>query len=202
VLADGSKRRFGEVYRAMPDSPAKRTVQADLRMLRDLGLVASTGRGVLARWWRVVQGVSANGKAGSYLQAIVDENVLGKPTRTTRQRTAKRLAELYSLDPGCTPFRLLRHWDLAKLYGVTTFNLNKAVKRNRSRFPEDFMFQLSKEEASLTFQIGMSKQSRRGGRRTLPFAFTEQGVAMPAARAPRWQGGTSNSDFIGFRNGR
>ncbi len=69
--------------------------------------------------------------------------------------------------------------DLAELYGVETFNLNKAVKRNIDRFPEDFMFQLSKEEAdSLRFQIGMSKEKGRGGRRYLPFVFTEQGVAM------------------------
>jgi hypothetical protein len=68
--------------------------------------------------------------------------------------------------------------DLAELYGVTTFNLNKAVKRNAGRFPEDFMFQLSKEETeSLRFQIGMSKPGR-GGRRYLPYVFTEQGVAM------------------------
>ncbi|RJQ13807.1 MAG: ORF6N domain-containing protein [Nitrospiraceae bacterium] len=69
--------------------------------------------------------------------------------------------------------------DLAELYGVETFNLNKAVKRNIDRFPQDFMFQLSKEEAdSLRFQIGMSKISGRGGRRYFPYAFTEQGVAM------------------------
>lgn len=68
--------------------------------------------------------------------------------------------------------------DLARLYEVETFNLNKAVKRNRERFPEDFMFQLTKEEAAgLTFQSGMSKTGS-GGRRTLPYAFTEQGVAM------------------------
>src|SRR3989304_935083 len=69
--------------------------------------------------------------------------------------------------------------DLAELYGVETFNLNKAVKRNIDRFPSDFMFQLTKEEAdSLRFQIGMSKTTGRGGRRYLPYAFTEQGVAM------------------------
>jgi len=62
---------------------------------------------------------------------------------------------------------------------VETFNLNKAVKRNIDRFPEDFMFQLSKEQAdSLRFQIGMSKETGRGGRRYLPYVFTEQGVAM------------------------
>jgi hypothetical protein len=69
--------------------------------------------------------------------------------------------------------------DLAALYRVTTFNLNKAVKRNTDRFPEDFMFQLTAEEAStLRFQIGMSKDKGRGGRRYLPYVFTEQGVAM------------------------
>lgn len=69
--------------------------------------------------------------------------------------------------------------DLAGLYGVETFNLNKAVKRNADRFPRDFMFQLTREEAqSLRFQIGMSKTKGRGGRRTLPYVFTEQGVAM------------------------
>src|SRR4030067_1855284 len=69
--------------------------------------------------------------------------------------------------------------DLAELYGVETSNLNKAVKRNIARFPEDFMLQLTKEEAdSLRFQIGMSKTEGRGGRRYLPYACTEQGVAM------------------------
>jgi len=54
--------------------------------------------------------------------------------------------------------------DLAKLYEVETFNLNKAVKRNIDRFPQDFMFQLTEEEAdSLRFQIGMSKKEGRGG---------------------------------------
>jgi hypothetical protein len=67
---------------------------------------------------------------------------------------------------------------LAELYEVQTFRLNEAVKRNRRRFPEDFMFQLTKEEATiLTSQIAMSKPGR-GGRRTLPYVFTEQGVAM------------------------
>ena len=66
--------------------------------------------------------------------------------------------------------------DLARLYGVPTKSLNLAVKRNSDRFPEDFMFQLSKEEdENLRFQFETSK---RGGRRYLPYAFTEQGVAM------------------------
>ncbi len=67
--------------------------------------------------------------------------------------------------------------DLAELYGVETRILVKAVKRNIRRFPEDFMFQLSEEEFdSLRSQIGIS--NGWGGRRKLPYAFTEQGVAM------------------------
>lgn len=67
--------------------------------------------------------------------------------------------------------------DLAALYGVTTGNLNKAVKRNLARFPSDFMFRLNQKEAkNLKFQIGRS--NGHGGSRHCPFAFTEQGVAM------------------------
>jgi len=66
--------------------------------------------------------------------------------------------------------------DLAELYRVPTKSLNLAVKRNADRFPEDFMFRLTKEEADLRFQFETSK--KRGGRRYLPYAFTEQGVAM------------------------
>ncbi len=68
--------------------------------------------------------------------------------------------------------------DLAELYGVDTRVLVQAVKRNSNRFPADFMFQLSVEEAkSLRSQSVISKNGR-GGRRYLPFVFTEQGVAM------------------------
>ena len=66
--------------------------------------------------------------------------------------------------------------DLALLYGVGTRDLNKAVKRNKDRFPVDFMFQLNQKEfENLMFQFGTS---RWGGTRKLPNAFTEQGVAM------------------------
>lgn len=66
--------------------------------------------------------------------------------------------------------------DLAELYQVSTGNLNKSVNRNKSRFPEDFMFQLYEEEyKNLIFQIGISSW---GGTRKLPYVFTEQGVAM------------------------
>ncbi len=82
--------------------------------------------------------------------------------------------------------RVMLDFDLAELYGVTTGNLNKAVKRNLERFPERFMFQLTQEEA-LRFQYGISNlrsqiaTSNRGGRRYMPYAFTEQGVSMLSA---------------------
>ena len=67
--------------------------------------------------------------------------------------------------------------DLAAMYGVETRSLIQAIKRNPQRFPADFMFQLDPAEwANLRSQIGIS--SSHGGRRTAPYAFTEQGVAM------------------------
>jgi len=68
--------------------------------------------------------------------------------------------------------------DLAELYGVTTKRLNEQVKRNLDRFPPDFMFQLDDEEhAILRSQIATSNTGR-GGRRYLPYAFTEHGAIM------------------------
>lgn len=76
--------------------------------------------------------------------------------------------------------RVILDTDLARVYGVPTFRFNEAVKRNLKRFPADFRFQLTAEEAAaLTSQIAMSKQGR-GGRRTLPYAFTEHGAIMAA----------------------
>lgn len=66
--------------------------------------------------------------------------------------------------------------DLAELYGVETGSLNQAVRRNKARFPEDFVFQLAEAEAvSFRSQIVISN---RGGRRYLPYAFTEHGILM------------------------
>ena len=70
--------------------------------------------------------------------------------------------------------------DLAAIYGVETGALNRAVKRNASRFPKDFMFKLTPKEAgALRCQIGISNEGR-GGRRYLPYAFTEHGALMLA----------------------
>jgi hypothetical protein len=69
--------------------------------------------------------------------------------------------------------------DLAQLYEVPTHRLNEAVKRNAKRFPSDFMFQLTADEWKplLISQFAISKDNR-GGRRTAPFVFSEQGIAM------------------------
>lgn len=75
--------------------------------------------------------------------------------------------------------RVMLDSDLAELYGVTTKRLNEQVKRNKQRFPADFMFQLTSDEAkSLRSQIATSK---RGGRRYRPYAFTEHGAIMAAS---------------------
>src|SRR5271168_2075406 len=68
--------------------------------------------------------------------------------------------------------------DLAALYGVTTGALNQAVRRNLERFPGDFMFNLTQAEAGALKSQTVTAKTGRGGRRTLPYAFTEHGVAM------------------------
>ena len=76
--------------------------------------------------------------------------------------------------------RVILDRDLAAIYGVTTGRLNEQVRRNRERFPEDFMFRLSPaEHATLISQFAISKPGR-GGRRKLPWAFTEHGAIQAA----------------------
>jgi hypothetical protein len=102
--------------------------------------------------------------------------------------------------------RVILDSDLAKIYGVPTFRFNEAIKRNRHRFPPDFMFQLNREEFnSLTSQFAMSKRQKsaqfamsktgRGGRRTLPYAFTEHG-ALQAANVLRSSRAVQMSVFV------
>ena len=77
--------------------------------------------------------------------------------------------------------RVILSADLAALYGVVTWRLHEQVKRNQARFPDDFVFQLtSEEDRALTSQIARSKSGRGGGRRTLPYAFTEHGSIIAA----------------------
>jgi hypothetical protein len=68
--------------------------------------------------------------------------------------------------------------DLADLYGVETRRLIEQVKRNSERFPPDFMFQLTKDEAAALRSQSATSNTGRGGRRYAPYVFTEQGVAM------------------------
>jgi len=72
--------------------------------------------------------------------------------------------------------RVMLDSDLAVLYEVKTKRLNEQITRNRKRFPEDFMFQLTEEEAN--FLRSQNATSNRGGRRYLPYVFTQEGVAM------------------------
>lgn len=74
--------------------------------------------------------------------------------------------------------KIMIDFDLSALYGVTTKSLNQAVKRNLKRFPNDFMFRLSREETDSLRSQNVTSNDSRGGRRYLPYAFTEQGVAM------------------------
>ena len=91
--------------------------------------------------------------------------------------------------------RVILDTHLGSLYGVPTFRLNEAIKRNRRRFPPDFMFRLTRAEFdSLTSQIAMSKAGR-GGRRTLPYAFTEHG-ALQAANVLRSNRAVGTSLFV------
>ena len=97
-----------------------------------------------------------------------------KKTKTSSLVTHEAIARKILLLRGK---KVMLDRDLAALYAVATGNLNKAVKRNINRFPVDFMFQLSKDEYdSLRFQIGILKRGRHS--KYLPFAFTQEGVAM------------------------
>src|SRR6266436_370613 len=74
--------------------------------------------------------------------------------------------------------RVMLDADLARLYGVTTAALNQAVRRNADRFPSDFAFQLTLQEFRDLISQTVTSKGGRGGRRQLPWAFTEHGVAM------------------------
>jgi hypothetical protein len=96
-------------------------------------------------------------------------------------KTSKSVATLAPVDSHIRTIRgqrVILDSDLATLYQVQTSRLNEAVRRNRERFPADFMFQLTNQEfKNLISQIAISS-SGYGGRRKLPYAFTEHGIAM------------------------
>jgi hypothetical protein len=116
-------------------------------------------------------------KSFSRKQQISWELFKGKGMKKSAPRTSRLIDNMILAIRGQ---KVILDRDLAALYGVPTFRFNEAVKRNRKRFPDDFMFQLTTEELTvLTSQIAMSKTGR-GGRRTLPYAFTEHGAVMAA----------------------
>lgn len=88
--------------------------------------------------------------------------------------------ELYAIQQKIFEIRgqtVMLDFDLASLYEVETKYLKRAVRQNRKRFPSDFMFELTKEEFE-SLRCNFSTSNKRGGTRYMPFAFTEQGVAM------------------------
>ena len=76
--------------------------------------------------------------------------------------------------------KIILDTDLARIYGVTTKRLNEQVKRNIDRFPRDFMFRLKASEVGVLMSQFATSKTGRGGRRTMPYAFTEHGAIMAA----------------------
>jgi len=123
---------------------------------------------------------------------LTSHNSQPPPSRIASQKSTKllsrvakrkQLANVPKLDELIREVRgqkVILDTDLARIYGIPTFRFNEGIKRNRERFPEDFMFRLTVAEfAALTSQFAISKKGR-GGRRTLPYAFTEHGAIMAA----------------------
>jgi hypothetical protein len=96
----------------------------------------------------------------------------------SKKRAAASAARIVESIVWLRGHKVLLDADLADLYGVETRVLVQAVKRNLERFPEDFMFQLSREELDVLRSQFVISNAGRGGRRYAPYAFTEQGVAM------------------------
>ncbi|MDD5656145.1 MAG: ORF6N domain-containing protein [Elusimicrobia bacterium] len=90
---------------------------------------------------------------------------------------AEQLEQRIHLIRGC---RVMLDRDLAKVYGVSTGRLNEQIKRNKSRFPEDFAFRLTKAEADSLISQNATSSSGHGGYRKLPIAFTEHGAVAAA----------------------
>jgi ORF6N domain len=103
---------------------------------------------------------------------------MAKPVSSTFSALPVRVANIQQSIYIIRGHKVMLDTHLAELYRVPTYRLNEAVKRNRKRFPDDFMFRLTGAESRfLTSHFAMSKIGR-GGRRSAPYAFTEHGVAM------------------------
>jgi hypothetical protein len=116
--------------------------------------------------------------------------------------SARRLSRAISIDRvdslifKIRDLRVMFDSDLARIYGVTTSRFNEAVKRNRKRFPSDFMFQLSRDEyTALRSQIAILKTGRGHHRKYLPYVFTEHG-ALQAANILNSEHATAMSVYV------
>src|ERR1035437_4573975 len=99
----------------------------------------------------------------------------------TNKSIVTDVADISSLIRTIRGQKVILDSDLARVFGVPTFRFNEAVRRNRQRFPDDFLFQLTAEEfKSLTSQIAILKKGRGQHRKFLPYAFTENGAIMAA----------------------
>jgi ORF6N domain len=98
-----------------------------------------------------------------------------------KKKTTSRIASVKEIEQAIHVIRgqrVMLDSDLAALYGVLTKRLNEQVARNRERFPEDFAYQLTAQELTDLMSQNATSRVSHGGRRKLPWVFTEQGVAM------------------------
>ena len=108
----------------------------------------------------------------------IDKAITGTTMQLITNSDQGALAEIRPIIRVIRGRQVMLDCDLAKLYQVETKRLNEQVKRNIKRFPDDFMFQLTPEEC-LRSQIATSNEKQgRGGKRYLPYVFTEQGISM------------------------
>lgn len=143
----------------------------------------------------IISGNTTAMNSGEWQAQNVCLNSIGPPEHRNRERSPPRMSHLKSQSVTSNPViplerierrillirgqKVMLDADLAGLYGVPTKKLNQAVKRNVERFPEDFMFRLTKHEAAAVLRSQfVTSNDGRGGRRYNPYAFTEQGVAM------------------------
>ena len=128
--------------------------------------------------------LNALGILGAVMSEIIQENIPVSKQQSTDVTVVLSSAEINKIIYTFRNQPVMVDSDLAMLYQVETGALNRAVKRNIARFPEDFCFQLTDDEyLNLKCQIGISSlgDNGYGGRRTLPYVFTEQGISMLAS---------------------
>jgi hypothetical protein len=108
------------------------------------------------------------------------ESIQGEKTMATSTLVIRAKPDLATLIQTIRGYKVILDEDLAEVYGVATRRLNEQVKRNSERFPADFVFQLTTEEFKILMSQNATSSSGYGGRRKLPFAFTEHGAVMAA----------------------